>query len=851
MDNNNNNNNNNNDDADDKDVLPKKCWENPKLSDQSRMWWNKLFLSKNVKLKEIKEMRKRHKRQRRKQQKLRQRMECDPADRMELVLVPMKQGELLNIFWNISGRTCSEPSLKKPRKCNTSTNTKTQRSATTTTDLGNSNKKKDDQPGQTPLKTNCSSGRSTTSHQKIILTLILLLSVFNSNVDAYNYNFDSQQSSNEKFHVVFEDVGQMASSVQYVFTTMTINLTRLEDSIDTYRENIKSTIKQVQNIPAQRNNFKLSELKERMINNLNIHLDDLETEKKRINDIRGHLPKPEEHPKVGGKSMHQKNKRFVLQMLFGALGTFMGMFTQNQYDKLQQDLNNQRSITKRLIEVVNTQGKAIEGILSSLDEIQSQLDAQAALNPANLDATLQSTNRKIRVEIDQVFRVIQTAQWRRLAMDFLSVDQSEELFSTLEKSAKESDSQLLIEKPSDIFQLELSYFYNGDVITLLLHVPMVPKGSLLRLVKLHPFPLPVAGNYSVVPDVDTEILALSTSQERLSAQFPATNLLGCHQVNHIFLCQSQGVLNRRLAQSCLGALYNQDFKAARTLCPMKIIHAEEVIYRLKDNDHLVYSPVVQTIPITCATKSYEKWIQRGVTEFKLEAGCRADLLHHIVYADYAISLDTGLQHIKMSRDPDMGLLNVKPEELEKLLNHMNENGLYRPTVNDILEAHGETTIIANIKEDIKSIKSSETSLQSDISVQLLTLAQVTRDIKNLKDKQERAQKMLEDEQKNSSKQMNSIYTVNESDFSTLESSKTSLTWSIAGWSIFSIVILILAAILYITVNNFRYQINTLYSAFNATNRNALRRLIIDFFTQYKLNILSNSAIQTANPQNPA
>jgi hypothetical protein len=523
--------------------------------------------------------------------------------------------------------------------------------------------------------------------------------------------------------------------------------------------------------------------------------------------------------------MHQKNKRFVLQMLFGALGTFMGMFTQNQYDKLQQDLNNQRSITKRLIEVVNTQGKAIEGILSSLDEIQSQLDAQAALNPANLDATLQSTNRKIRVEIDQVFRVIQTAQWRRLAMDFLSVDQSEELFSTLEKSAKESDSQLLIEKPSDIFQLELSYFYNGDVITLLLHVPMVPKGSLLRLVKLHPFPLPVAGNYSVVPDVDTEILALSTSQERLSAQFPATNLLGCHQVNHIFLCQSQGVLNRRLAQSCLGALYNQDFKAARTLCPMKIIHAEEVIYRLKDNDHLVYSPVVQTIPITCATKSYEKWIQRGVTEFKLEAGCRADLLHHIVY--------------------------VKPEELEKLLNHMNENGLYRPTVNDILEAHGETTIIANIKEDIKSIKSSETSLQSDISVQLLTLAQVTRDIKNLKDKQERAQKMLEDEQKNSSKQMNSIYTVNESDFSTLESSKTSLTWSIAGWSIFSIVILILAAILYITVNNFRYQINTLYSAFNATNRNALRRLIIDFFTQYKLNILSNSAIQTANPQNPA
>jgi hypothetical protein len=286
-------------------------------------------------------------------------MECDPADRMELVLVPMKQGELLNIFWNISGRTCSEPSLKKPRKCNTSTNTRSvisKRGSTTIFETGNSKKRKDDNLGRTPSDFHCASEKNKPSKQKLILTLILLLSVFNSNVDAYNYNFDSQQSSNEKFHVVFEDVGQMASSVQYVFTTMTINLTRLEDSIDTYRENIKSTIKQVQNIPAQRNNFKLSDLKERMINNLNIHLDDLETEKTRINDIRGHLPKPEEHPKVGGKSMHQKNKRFVLQMLFGALGTFMGMFTLNQCDKLQASLNNERVITERLIELLNNQG---------------------------------------------------------------------------------------------------------------------------------------------------------------------------------------------------------------------------------------------------------------------------------------------------------------------------------------------------------------------------------------------------------------------------------------------------------------------------------------------------------------
>jgi len=88
-----------------------------------------------------------------------------------------------------------------------------------------------------------------------------------------------------------------------------------------------------------------------MINNLNIHLDDLDTQKARINDVKGNFEQ------VSVECMHkQKQKKFMLQMLFGALGTFMGMFTLNQYDKLQDSLNNERVITERLIELLNNQG---------------------------------------------------------------------------------------------------------------------------------------------------------------------------------------------------------------------------------------------------------------------------------------------------------------------------------------------------------------------------------------------------------------------------------------------------------------------------------------------------------------
>jgi hypothetical protein len=232
------------------------------------------------------------------------------------------------------------------------------------------------------------------------------------------------------------------------------------------------------------------------------------------------------------------------------------------------------------------------------------------------------------------------------------------------------------------------------------------------------------------------------------------------------------------------------------------------------------------------TKSYKKWIQKGVSELQLEAACKADLIHHYVFADYAISLDTRLQHIILPREAEMDLLNVQPQKLETI---WPKNGLYRTTVNDTIEAQGETLVISNIKEDLQLLNKSESSFKTDITMQLKTLAQVTRDVQSLKTQQEARLHKLQEEQKNDSKQINSIYTVNEDlihrDFAELEYSKTSVTWSILGWSIFSILILILAAILFFTLKRFRYQLNTLYTALNANNHPALRRLIIDFFTQ--------------------
>jgi hypothetical protein len=147
-------------------------------------------------------------------------------------------------------------------------------------------------------------------------------------------------------------------------------------------------------------------------------------------------------------------------------------------------------------------------------------DYLVILNPANLETAHRSAVNRVKAEIDRIQNVLQIAQWRQLALDFISTNQLHNLFTTLKRAAQKTNSDLLITKPSDLLQLELSYFYDGTILTLLLHVPVVPAGSLLRLIELHPFPLPISGNYSIVPDVDNQILALSTSEIQMSSKFP-------------------------------------------------------------------------------------------------------------------------------------------------------------------------------------------------------------------------------------------------------------------------------------------------------------------------------------------
>ena len=76
--------------------------------------------------------------------------------------------------------------------------------------------------------------------------------------------------------------------------------------------------------------------------------------------------------------------------------------------------------------------------------------------------------------LDDVANAVQQSQHRQLAIKLQSADQLINLYLQLEDTAKRTDTELLTTSASHLFQLEISFMFDGQDAAHLLHIPMVP-----------------------------------------------------------------------------------------------------------------------------------------------------------------------------------------------------------------------------------------------------------------------------------------------------------------------------------------------------------------------------------------
>ena len=529
-------------------------------------------------------------------------------------------------------------------------------------------------------------------------------------------------------HVVFEEIGTMAGSTSYIHLSLIVGLQDIEEKVEGYssiidryyslvNETFEEAIQEARRSTDMLSNERASKLfgewrKYRQA--IEPFYDQARLLRNKIRDLRALLPNPLSRPSRsipgvllnvakkglklasgssgGSGSVIGKIAKFatkgilrqvtspgiIFSLARGILGTFMGLYTQRQIQQLRTEVEGIREEQERIVEVVTRQGKQIQNLTLWVQELQADDALARRLNTGLATAKLNTAYHQLYDQVAKAVHAVQQAQHRRVAIDLFSPEDLSDILEDLTSISSKSGFKLLTKNPSDLLQVETSYMYDGEGLVLILHVPMVPANSLLRLLRLRPFPIPLSKTHALLPRSPSSLLALSTHSPRFMTTIERTDLMGCHQVSNVYVCERHGVLNREVKASCLGALYEQDIPVARQLCDLELVPYKETILQLQNNWFLVYSPTMFTGYITCQNgTSSEVHIVKGVSRLYIDPTCFLDLKNHRLMSEYSLQLDAAIKYFKWESE-DMSLFDLQEEDISEAVNEAvpRERGIF-------------------------------------------------------------------------------------------------------------------------------------------------------------------------------
>jgi hypothetical protein len=214
------------------------------------------------------------------------------------------------------------------------------------------------------------------------------------------------------------------------------------------------------------------------------------------------------------------------------------------------------------------------------------------------------------------------------------VNYGEKKFYNIGPRARQNYCRLLIDNPSGLFQIDVSYYVDNSDVLLILHVPVAPTSPTLRLIKFHPFPLPFSSSHFLLPQPSNNILAIYNGMEYLTAELSDAKLQDCRKIGTTHYCERHGVLQRGLNASCLGSLYFHNYDSVLRLCNVKIVPQVETVLQTQPNSYLVYLPEHFAGDLSCLNKTYTFFgsVRRGTSEVQVSPSCQLQLPKHKIFS---------------------------------------------------------------------------------------------------------------------------------------------------------------------------------------------------------------------------
>jgi hypothetical protein len=344
-----------------------------------------------------------------------------------------------------------------------------------------------------------------------------------------------------------------------------------------------------------------------------------------------------------------------------------------------------------LVRVTQKHEKDIQKLARSMQQVMDVIDKLANYNPGLVNMLISEELTKFQDRVTKVTNAIQQIHHRRLAVDLLTPDQMEVMHQEVLKAAQDDGLNSLVTHTSDYFQVEITYLRNDEDLLIIVHVPCIKIKELLKIYKHLSFPIPLPmttpghdltirqamdiehfqnfteGQLDGIFDMNNldyepvpEALFISDSNDLIAIGadddyhvLTQLDLASCSKRNHVYLCDKLQVARTDLTQTCLGSLFLRQEGGVRAHCKFETKPIQEMVFRLSDTDHVVFSPMDQSSIIKCKNGSQERvqFNKNQATKIVMGLGCDLKLKKHYLKTRNTASIHIQPLQYSWSWDP--------------------------------------------------------------------------------------------------------------------------------------------------------------------------------------------------------
>ena len=376
---------------------------------------------------------------------------------------------------------------------------------------------------------------------------------------------------------------------------------------------------------------------------------------------------------------HRLDKRQIdpLGIILGGVGTIWGFFNSHQIANIKQAVLDVKNRQDLIIEVAKLNTQHIDNLEIQTDAVTDALNDLLLNNPAKLLHKINEAFFKVQRSANVINKAIQQAMNHKLSTTLLSSSTLNQIFNGLHDRAIRLDSKLLIEHPSDLYQLECSYVIDAnDTISLIVHTPMAQKSQLLNLHQYIPLPLSQSfdSNITLTPKLDNNLLASGPKYEYKTLS--QTELSTCTKLGQNFFSNGRDVIHTDLHDTCLGALFLRQIPGVLKHCQFQIEELKEKVVPIGQDQYIIISPIKFEAIKRCDNGHYESISVDHVTKITIEEGCIFQTKLNIIQPDINVKDDLTISFRSMDWNIDQLFPNHNISDLQETFQKLRKSGTH-------------------------------------------------------------------------------------------------------------------------------------------------------------------------------